>query len=103
MKASVDYEKFFKSKMKKFDVKSPKDFTKAQWEEIDNEWCSKKEKGYEQYFRNKMKEFKVKSPKDLTKSQWNKIDKGWKAKNESTQFSEKTIMNFNEYVESKKS
>jgi len=101
MKAGTNYEKFFKRKMKEFKVKSPKDFTKSQWEEIDNEWISKQEKTYSKYFKEKMKEFKVKSPKDFTKSQWNKIDKGWDAKNESFGNKHKNIMSFSQYLDSK--
>lgn len=102
MKASVDYEKYFKSKMKEFDVKSPKDFTKAQWDEIDKGWHSKQENNYSEYFKGKMKEFKVKSPKDLSKSQWNKIDKGWKSEKEKANESKGiNVMRFSEFVKNK--
>ena len=77
-----EYQTYFKDKLKEFEVKSPKELTKKQWNDIEAHWHSKYGTNYSKYFKAKLKEFKADNMSDLTKAQWNSINKGWVSKDE---------------------
>ena len=77
-----DYQTYFKGKLDEFEVKSPTDLDKKQWNDIEAHWHSKYGTDYSKYFKAKLKEFKADNMSNLTKKQWKEIDNGWVSKDE---------------------